>query len=233
MNIDFIQKFTKYCEEQQKLWTLDKKIYAGLSVLLGVVLFMCVSILGNSKVGNESSDMLEDFPRETVNIDNNGYNAAIAPQDSPENMGQSSAGMVAMSIEDTGRTDPFLPYNEKVVVKQRPKVSNTLMPPPEALVVDTSAIDVVETQVSGIMYDNYNPSAILKIKGMDYLVRSGDVINGYKVLYIAKDNVTVQNGANVYKAGVGGVFPTNGINKNTISNLESKFGGKNNVVNKK
>ena len=45
--------------------------------------------------------------------------------------------------------------------------------------------------------------------------------------------VTVQYGSNVYKAGVGELFTGEGINFNTISNLESKFGGRKNSVNKK
>ena len=49
--------------------------------------------------------------------------------------------------------------------------------------------------------------------------------DSYKILSIAKDYVTVQLGANVYKAGVGQLFTGEGINYNTISNLERKFGG--------
>ena len=82
------------------------------------------------------------------------------------------------------------------------------------------------------MFDNINPSAILNISGSDYLVRSGDIINGYKILSIGKNSVTVQFGSNVYKAGVGELFTGDGINFNTVSNLETKFGGIKNSVNK-
>ena len=76
------------------------------------------------------------------------------------------------------------------------------------------------------MFDKYNPSAIINIEGLDYLVRSGDVINGYKVLAISPQTVTVQLGANVYKAGVGElVTKDEGINYNKVSNLSKKFGG--------
>lgn len=79
------------------------------------------------------------------------------------------------------------------------------------------------------MYDRNNPSAILNIEGSDYLVRSGDVINGYKVLSIGKNSVTVQMGSNVYKAGVGQLV-TSGqadVNYNKVANLNKKFGGAN------
>ena len=75
------------------------------------------------------------------------------------------------------------------------------------------------------MYDNYNPSAILNIENNDYLVRSGDVINGYKILAISPSTVTVQLGRNVYKAGVGQIVTDGDLNFNTISNLSHKFGG--------
>ena len=78
------------------------------------------------------------------------------------------------------------------------------------------------------MFDKFNPSAILNISGTDYLVRTGDVINGYKVLSIGKDTVTVQYGANVYKASVGELFTGEGVNYNTVSNLENKFGSRRN-----
>ena len=102
------------------------------------------------------------------------------------------------------------------------------MPPPETITVDTTATEVMSTKVSGIMYDKFNPSAILNISGSDYLVRSGDVINGYKVLSIGRETVTVQYGSNVYKASVGEMFSGDGINFNTVSNLNNKFGGSHN-----
>ena len=125
----------------------------------------------------------------------------------------------------------FLPEGEKVVVKPKPKkpaYANYLMPPPETITVDSTATEVMTTKVSGIMYDKFNPSAILNISGSDYLVRTGDVINGYKILSIGKETVTVQYGSNVYKASVGELFTGEGINFNTVSNLNRKFGSNSN-----
>ena len=65
------------------------------------------------------------------------------------------------------------------------------------------------------------------MEGLDYLVRAGDVINGYKVLSIDKSIVTVQVGANIYKVGVGEIIEDsqNKVNYNKIANLSKKFGG--------
>lgn len=175
----------------------------------------------------------EELPKDAVKVGNDGVNAAIAPDDVSIVANQDTESMVAMSIEDTGRSDPFLPDSEKVVVKPKPKYGFDLLPPPETITVDTTATDVITTKVSGIMYDRFNPSAILNISGSDYLVRTGDIINNYKILSIGKEDVTVQNGANVYKAGVGQLFTGEGVNFNTVSNLNNKFGGNKNSINKK
>ena len=107
------------------------------------------------------------------------------------------------------------------------KLQYDLLEPLDAPVADETAQKIVTTKVSGIMYDKSNPSAILNIEGADYLVRSGDVINGYKVLAISKNNVTVQKGSNIYKAGVGQLVADGQVDVtyNNVANLNKKFGG--------
>lgn len=131
--------------------------------------------------------------------------------------------MVSFSVEEYGRSNPFLPSNESLA--NISKYGFELMAPPETLSEGSEAAKVMETKVSGIMYEPKNPSAILNIEGMDYLVRSGDYINNYKVLSISKDLVTVQLGANVYKARVGEVISDAEMNYNDVYNLQHKFGG--------
>jgi len=151
--------------------------------------------------------------------------------------------MVTMVVPDSGRADPFQPIHEaiqdpdaaaKAAAKERAmqekvlsdaKLKYDLVEPPNGSSPNTDADKVMTTKVSGIIYDADSPSAILNIEGSDYLVRSGDVVNGYKILAIGKTVVTVQYGANMYKAGVGELLATDGIQYNTISNLENKFGG--------
>ena len=139
--------------------------------------------------------------------------------------------MVAVPVEDLGRANPFLPPGEAALITSAPqeKLQYDLLEPLDAPVADEMAQKIVTTKVSGIMYDKSNPSAILNIEGADYLVRSGDVINGYKVLSIGKNHVTVQKGSNVYKAGVGQLV-TEGqtdVTYNQVANLNKKFGGGN------
>ena len=238
MSKSFIKRFN----EENRLGDfvkLPKRVIVAILALLTIVII----VSGCTKNNTEDITVIEtnDSPeilKETVKVGNDGVNAAIAPDDvtivsSQSEWDKNNINTVSMTITDTGRSDPFLPSNDSSISKPKPKMYNDLMPPPETITVDTTATEVITTKVSGIMFDKFNPSAILNIAGQDYLVRTGDIINGYKVLSIGKEVVTVQYGANIYKAGVGELFNGDGINFNTVSNLESKFGGRNNSSNRK
>jgi hypothetical protein len=230
----------KFYEENAKseFWGLTKKVG-----IVFVAIFLAITIMINTtgctkndedvQIENSAPDELQ---KDSVKVGDDGINAAIAPDDVSVVSNQSGINtgkMVAMSVEDTGRADPFLPENEHTYSAPKTQNGYDLLPPPESITVDTTATELITTKVSGIMYDSINPSAILNINGSDYLVRTGDIINNYKVLSIGRTMVTVQNGANIYKAGVGEIFSGDGMNFNTISNLESKFGGHKNSANKR
>lgn len=127
------------------------------------------------------------------------------------------------------KANPFLPYRNiegNSLVDDIPAYN--LVEPPEALPKNSDAVRVMNVVVSGILYDKYSPSAILNIEGSDYLVKKNDVINNYKVLNIAHDSVTVMLGENSYQAGIGEILTEGSIKYNEVSNLNNKFGGKNN-----
>ena len=128
----------------------------------------------------------------------------------------------------TVKTNPFVPYraiDELETVKSISVPTHTLVEPPEEVVEGSDAARVMDTIVSGILYDKYSPSAIINIEGVDYLVKKGDVVNNYKVLCIAQDSVTVKLGENTYKAGIGEILTEGTLNHNDVSNLNNKFGG--------
>lgn len=133
--------------------------------------------------------------------------------------------MVLISVADSGRTNPFLPEAEAGLGAYSSSKLPFLPAPPEFLSTGSEASKVMTTVISGILYDKYSPSAIINIEGTDYLVKKGDIINRYKILAISKDEVIVQLGSNVYKAGVGQLLSKTDINYNTIANLNKKFGG--------
>lgn len=137
-----------------------------------------------------------------------------------------SGKMTYISVDNAGRTDPFLPIEESIAVQRNAQLPS-LTAPPETVPYNSEASKVMKTTISGILYDKYSPSAIINIEGADYLVKSGDIINGYRILSISKNNVIVQLGRNVYRAGVGELLSPAELKCNTIANLNKKFGGNN------
>lgn len=125
----------------------------------------------------------------------------------------------------TVKANPFLPYRNIGSSSVTDVPTFELVEPPEIINENSDAARVMDTIVSGILYDKYSPSAIINIEGNDYLVKKGDVVNNYKVMDIARDSVTVKLGANTYKAGIGEILTEGTVNHNNVSNLNKKFGG--------
>lgn len=154
------------------------------------------------------------------NLQSSDNEVEIIPKKS--SMFKKSGKTVLITVNDAGRSDPFLPASENIV----PSSSlSYLSSPPDTLPKDSDAGKVMTTTISGILYDKYNPSAIIKIEGDDYLVKKGDIVNNYKILSINQTQVLVQLGKNIYKAGVGEILTDTGMNYNVIANLDKKFGG--------
>lgn len=127
--------------------------------------------------------------------------------------------------QGTTKANPFLPYRDISGSSSLDVPAFSLVEPPEVVDENSDAARVMDTVVSGILFDKFSPSAILNIEGNDYLVKKGDVVNNYKVVNIMQDSVTVKLGANVYKAGIGEILTEGSLNHNDVSNLNNKFGG--------
>lgn len=134
---------------------------------------------------------------------------------------------VSMVVTEIGRNNPFEPifggYDEDT--------DYYLAAPPETPGLDNDALEVIKARVAGIIYDrnNVNSSAIVNIGGSDYLTRIGDKINGYEVIAIDRNDITVQLGANTFKAAVGDIISNEDlydINKTKTPALETKFAGR-------
>ena len=81
--------------------------------------------------------------------------------------------------------------------------------PPDAYGNEPDAQDLMKVAVSGILFDNVKPSAIITINDVDYFVQKGDKVDDYIVLDINRQSVVVKKGTNIYKAGVGERFNQN------------------------
>ena len=119
----------------------------------------------------------------------------------------------------SGRLDPF-----------NPKGSNgddmfEIIVPPVDPTPDIQTQMLMSLRISGIMYTPDSPSAIINIAGEDQLVRKGDQFDGFKIMSITKDKVTVKYGVNVYTASVGEIISVDQVGVNAIPNLNKKFAG--------
>ena len=167
--------------------------------------------------------VLVSFNKGAVNleeIDEGAISLAAAP------IAATSAKKDLISIPSgTVKANPFLPYRDIGGTSVSDVPAFDIVEPPEVVNENSDAARVMDTIVSGILYDKYSPSAILNIEGNDYLVKKGDTVNNYKVLNIMQDSVTVKLGNNVYKAGIGEILTEGSVNHNDVSNLSNKFGG--------
>lgn len=184
-----------------------KYMYCTFGVLMFIGVLAIVSICKN--IGEAA---FESF--DTVKLTDVG----IAAASSQRSVISIPSGMV--------KANPFVPYRDVTnskIIEDIP--SYNLVAPPEFVNENSDAARVMDTVVSGILFDTFSPSAIINIEGTDYLVKKGDVVNNYKVVNIAKDSVTVQLGNNAYKAGIGEILTEGTVNYNNVSNLKNKFGG--------
>lgn len=129
------------------------------------------------------------------------------------------------------RTNPFKPpVMNKTETDPYEMVDNTqfeIIEPPVASVPDENLTKLLQTQISGILYDNESPSAIVNLNGMDQFVKVGDVISGYKIVSITRDKVQISYKNNSYVASVGELFTKGNLEKRpAVANLENKFAGR-------
>lgn len=210
---------------------LMKKKFWAVFCAVAFALIIALNLSGCTPAG-EDVESETDVPQEISMEDDFDEDANTVSVDIPQDADTDT--MVSVNVDNLGRANPFLPpgevtYSGKTTGVPQERLTYDVLPPLESPAPDVSARRVVSTRVSGIMYDKTSPSAILNVDGLDYLVRSGDVINGYKVLSIDKSIVTVQVGSNVYKAGVGQLVEDasqGAVNYNQVANLSDKFGGR-------
>ncbi len=142
---------------------------------------------------------------------------------------------VTIAIGDVGRKNPFAPNGISVgagkssstaVAKESDGLNFEVIEPPELGPERADIQKLLQTKVTGILYDHKKPSAIINIEGADQLVKIGDDLSGFEIIAITQNKVVIREGNNVYRASVG--QPLNAeriVNPVEISNLETKFWG--------
>ena len=65
------------------------------------------------------------------------------------------------------------------------------------------------------------------LNNQDYFVKTGDVISGYTIKKITKDQVQINYKNNSYVASVGQLFSKGSLDTPAVANIEHKFAGRN------
>ena len=191
----------------------------------------------NEANGN-SSDMM------SVNFDQNGNTNVVTQSDQGEvvatvtetpaanadvNVNGEEENAIMVSYSRPVRSNPFKPTD--VAKGQNPNLNNSgfeIVEPPVASVPDENLTKLLQTQISGILYDEESPSAIVNLNGMDQFVKVGDNVGGYLIEGISRNQVQISYNNNTYVASVGELFTRGSLEENqAVVNLENKFAGRN------
>ena len=129
---------------------------------------------------------------------------------------------VVIPVSAGGRPDPFLPYGVQSPAASKPQF-DLVAPPMDVPEADPMTEKIFNFKLTGIMYDNVRPSAILSIDDTEQLVHKGDIVAGYKILDIKKKSVVVKYNSNTYEICAGQNLET-GVNLNPVS-VSNQFGG--------
>lgn len=176
---------------------------------------------------NETVATVTDTAQQSPSMNDDLFESNLATDNSS---GQENNAIMVV-YNKAARTNPFKPpVASKVEADPYEMVDNTqfeIIEPPVASVPDENLTKLLQTQISGILYDNESPSAIVNLNGMDQFVKVGDVISGYKIVSITRDKVQISYKNNSYVASVGELFTKGNLEKRpAVANLENKFAGR-------
>lgn len=192
---------------------------------------------------NEANGGSEDMM--SVNFDENGSTNVVTQSDQGEIVanvketpeenkdlninGEENAIMV--SYTRPVRLNPFKPTDVPAGASSSSIINDTgfeIVEPPVSSVPDENLTKLLQTQISGILYDDESPSAIVNLNGVDQFVKIGDNVGGYLIEGISRNQVQISYKSNTYVASVGELFTRGALeNRQAVVNLENKFAGRN------
>ncbi len=137
---------------------------------------------------------------------------------------------IMVSYNKIANINPFKPPVIKEVDTPYELINDTqfeIIEPPVTSVPDENLTRLLQTQISGILYDEESPSAIVNLNGIDQFVKIGDTVSGYTIKDITRNKVQISYKNNSYVAAVGELFTRGALEKKqAVDNLENKFAGR-------
>ena len=194
---------------------------------------MSVNFNDNNEGANVMSENGDNQQVATVTDPQQNNSNNINEVDLFANQDENQGNDIMVVYNKATRLNPFKPpvitetANKDVPFETIDNMQYEIIEPPTKSTYDENLTKLLQTQISGIMYDANSPSAIVNLNGKDQFVKIGDVISGYKIENITKDKVQISYKNNSYVATVGELFTQGDLDKQqAIVNLENKFGGR-------
>ena len=170
--------------------------------------------------------------REVATVTNVNPGEGVTESDLFEDQNSHESDSIMVVYNKAARQNPFKPpVVVDTLTTPYETINNTqfeIIEPPAASIPDENLSKLLQTQISGIMYDAQSPAAIVNLNGVDHFVKVGDVLGGYKIEKITKDKVQISYKSNNYVASVGELFTKGKLEQlQSVANLENKFAGRN------
>ncbi len=169
--------------------------------------------------------------REVATVTNVNPEEGVTESDLFEDQNSHESDSIMVVYNKAARQNPFKPPVVDTLTTPYETINNTqfeIIEPPAASIPDENLSKLLQTQISGIMYDAQSPAAIVNLNGVDHFVKVGDVLGGYKIEKITKDKVQISYKSNNYVASVGELFTKGKLEQlQSVANLENKFAGRN------
>ncbi len=127
---------------------------------------------------------------------------------------------IQLSINKFGRDTPFVPYENQASSAKAQFISSLPLPP--LYVPDEDMTDLFSIKVKGILYDKYKPSALVDIKGSEYIIHEGEIVSGYFIKDIQPSKVVIKYKNNIYKAGIGEIVDS-GMNSGSAALSQNTY----------
>lgn len=134
-----------------------------------------------------------------------------------------SSSNVTLDIDSGGRSFPFVPYQERNLTYSSLSFGDLPLPPMSGE-MDEALSSLITAKVTGIVYDEASPSAIIHVLDEDYLVKPGDKVEAFLIENIQKDYVAIRTGQNIFRAKVGDIVDGE-LYGTGVYNLGHRFAG--------
>ncbi len=172
------------------------------------------SLFNNNKNAQETPLIPNEADKPVIDINAPAEQNAANNADKNAESKKEEQKLVTFSVTNGGRINPFAPPAGFEATKFVVSSDYEILSPPEEIPgaeIADEAKNLMNITVSGILFDNVKPSAIINVNDSEYFVQIGDKVDDFQVVAINKQYVAIKDGTNIYKAQVGESFtPTGG-----------------------